>query len=50
MTTENMGCVFVIENEQKLATHIKQLNAAAFYPTLTEVRTPAYKLTYHYKL
>lgn len=38
------------EIEQKLANHIKKLQAAAFCPTVTEVRILAYKLAERYNL
>lgn len=38
------------EIEKKLAVHIKKLQAAAFCPTVTEVRILAYKLAERYSL
>lgn len=38
------------EIERKLATHIKKLQAAAFCPTVTEVRILAYKIAERYQL
>lgn len=42
--------VLGVEIEQKLAVHIKKLQAAAFCPTVTEVRILAYKLAERYNL